>query len=76
VPQQMCILQNTPDHSNLYDPILRGVSAAPHFDIYKCRKMMVLTVRYKKYMGCHVQWVMKLGEQKHSFTMCWWVTVL
>jgi hypothetical protein len=51
----MCILQNTPDHSNLYDPILRGVSAAPHFDIYKCRKMMVLTVRYKKYMGCHVQ---------------------
>jgi len=50
----MCILQNSPDHSNLYDPILRGVSVAPHFDIYTCRKSMVLTVGCKKYMGCHV----------------------
>jgi len=30
----------------------------------------------KKYMGCLLQWVMKLGVQKHSLTICWCVTIL
>ena len=42
------ILQNTSYHSNIYDPILRGVIVAPHFDIYTYDKLMVLTVGNEK----------------------------
>jgi hypothetical protein len=38
----LCILQNTPWHSNIYDPILRGVNFAPYFDIHTFARSIVL----------------------------------
>jgi hypothetical protein len=38
----LCILQNTPYHSSIYNPILRGVSFAPHFDIHTFAKSILL----------------------------------
>jgi hypothetical protein len=51
----LCILQNTLYYSSLYDRILRAVSVAPYFDIYTHAKLMVLTVRNEKDMGCLLQ---------------------